>query len=144
MTRQKWCIVQQSSFNIVKKFHNRDPFFIAHSLGIEVTFLDFNQHISAFSERKDHFDRGRIYINRNLGHYMQKLLCAHELGHMLLHDVCETTFFDADIEPQKEYEANYFTAMLLPQLINNEDIWDYSMEAFNAYIASRVYFASKT
>lgn len=128
---------------LLKKFHNRDPFHIARSLGIEISFLDFNDDILAFSERKDIYDRGRIYINKNLGSYTQKVLCAHELGHLVFHDTCESTFFDSDIEPLKEYEANYFTAILMPQIVINENILDFSVEKFNEYLTHRVLYASK-
>jgi len=128
---------------LMKKIHNRDPFYIAHYLGIEVTFSDFNENLYAFSERKDYYDRGRIYINKHLGSYVQKVLCSHELGHLLLHDVCEHSFFDSDIEPEKEYEANYFTAMLMPQIIINENVLDFPIEIFNEYITHRVMYASQ-
>lgn len=128
---------------LLKKFHNRDPFHIAHSLGIEISFLDFNDDIAAFSERKNTCDKGRIYINKNFGSYTQKVLCAHELGHLIFHDVCENTFFDSDIEPLKEYEANYFTAILMPQIVINEKVLDFPVETFNEYITHRVLYASK-
>lgn len=128
---------------LLKKFHSCDPFYIAGSLGIEISYLDFNEYILAFSERKDIHDRGRIYINNNLGSYSKKLLCAHELGHLLLHDICESTFFDSDIEPLKEYEANYFTMMLIPQIFISENISDFSVETFNEYVKQRILYASQ-
>ena len=128
---------------LIQKFHSRDPFYIAHSLGIELSFLDFNKDILAFSERKNTHDRGCIYINNKLGSYSKKLLCAHELGHLLLHDICENTFFDSDIEPLKEYEANYFTMTLTPQLFINESISDFSVETFNEYVTYRILYASE-
>ncbi len=128
---------------LLKKYHNRDPFYLARLLGIKVTFLDFNEDIPAFSERRSLSDRGNIYINQNFGSYSQKILCAHELGHLLLHGVCESTFFDSDIEPLKEYEANYFTAILLPQIINKKEVLDYSAEDLNEYITSLVYYATR-
>lgn len=128
---------------LLKKFHNRDPFYIARCLGIEITFLDFNEYLPAFSERRNRYDRGRIYINKNFGTYTRKILCAHELGHLLLHDVCESTFFDSDIEPEKEYEANYFVALLMPQIILSENALDFPVETFNAYISRRVKYTSQ-
>lgn len=139
--------VQQEIKSIVsvllEKFHSRDPFFVAKSLGIEISFLDFNEDILAFSERKNAHDIGRIYINKNLGAYSQKLLCTHELGHLLLHDICENTFFDSDIEPLKEYEANYFTMTFTPQIFINPDISNFSVETFNDYVTHRILYASQ-
>ena len=37
---------------LLNKYHNRDPFFIARSIGIECTLLDFNGELPAFSERR--------------------------------------------------------------------------------------------
>lgn len=125
-----------------EKFIIMDPFYIAKSLGIEVSFLNFNTDILAFSERKDLKDRGRIYINNLLGGYSKKLLCTHELGHLLLHGLCENTFFDSKIEPLKEYEANCFTMMFTPQIFIRDNVFDLSVEDFNTYVTYRILYAS--
>ena len=123
---------------LLERYHNRDPFYIARKIGIECTFLDFNYELPAFSERKNAKDRGRIYINKKYGTYARKILCAHELGHICLHGDYGDIFFDSDIEPEKEYEANFFTVMLMPHIITNKNVLNFSVEKFNNYIARRV------
>ena len=128
---------------LLNKYHNRDPFFIARSIGIECTLLDFNGELPAFSERRNVDDRGRIYINQKYGSYARKILCGHELGHLCLHGDYKDTFFDSDIEPIKEYEANYFAVMLMPYIISNKTILHFSIEAFNRYMVHRVNYAER-
>lgn len=133
--------IQQVVSILLNKYHNRDPFAIARNMGVEYSFLNFENNLAAFSECKNDKDHGRIYINQKYGSYARKILCGHELGHLLLHREYGETFFDAEIEPEKEYEANYFVAMLLPYIITNDSILNFPMEAFNKYIAERVNYA---
>lgn len=123
---------------LIHKYHNRDPFYIARNIGIGYTFLDFDGELSAFSERRNAKDKGQIYINKKYGAYARKILCAHELGHLCLHGENGDTFFDSDIEPEKEYEANYFAAILMPQIIINKDILKFSIKTFNDYMVYKV------
>lgn len=134
-TQREICKVVNTLLN---KYHNRDPFYIARNMGVEYTFLDFNYELSAFSERRNAKDKGRIYINRKYGTYARKILCAHELGHLCLHGDYGDTFFDSDIEPEKEYEANYFVVMLMPYIITNKSILNLPIEKFNDYMVHRV------
>lgn len=130
--------IQEVIAVLLNKYHNRDPFYIARKIGIEYTFSNFDGKLPAFSERKDAKDKGRIYISKKYGMYARKILCAHELGHLCLHGEYDNTFFDSEIEPEKEYEANYFAAMLMPHIIINESILNFSVEKFNKYIEYKV------
>lgn len=118
-------------------FRNRDPFFLARQLNIECVFCDLSE-ILAFSERSSIDDPGTIYISNSLCLYSQKILCAHELGHLLLHKDDDNNLFSCEFNPLKEYEANYFAAHLLPQIIVYADITKMSVDEFNSYITSRV------
>lgn len=123
---------------LLKKYRNSDPFFIARELGIEYRFINFTRELLAFSERSSCKDLGTIYLNNNLGKYEQKLLCAHELAHLCLHVDDDSNLFDKDIDPQKEAEANYFVALLLPHVFINVNINAMSDEEINNYILHKI------
>jgi Zn-dependent peptidase ImmA (M78 family) len=59
-----------------------------------------------------------IYINSNLDEVLQKVVCAHELGHAILHTKLNIVFLEKNtlfIKDKYENEANLFcTYLLLP------------------------------
>ena len=101
---------------LIRKFKTRDPFAIARELGIEVLLRnDFKRQKGVF---KVIANNAFIFINANLSEEMQRLVCAHELGHALLHrslglqaGLVEFEVFN--ITTQCEYDANVFAATLL-------------------------------
>lgn len=102
---------------MVRRFKTNDPFEIARALGITVLVRsDFKRQKGAFSVVANN---SFIFINGNLSDYMQRLVCAHELGHALLHRKLGTVsaglmeFEIFDIQNDTEYEANVFAACLL-------------------------------
>ena len=101
---------------LVEKYGTRDPFKIAKELGIKVMFVnDFDKLKGVYRVIK----RNRwIFINSNLSEWMQKVVCAHELGHDQLHrefakgdGLLEFVIYDMNNRP--EYEANVFAAQIL-------------------------------
>ena len=62
-----------------------------------------------------------IFINSNLPEYLQKIVCAHELGHDILHrhlakNVALQEFMLYDMTSRPEYEANMVAADILDGL----------------------------
>ena len=101
---------------LVKRCGTRDPFSIARQLGIEVLFCeDFGPLKGMYRVIK----RSRfIFINENLSGQMQRIVCAHELGHDQLHRnlakgsaIQEFMLYDMTTKP--EYEANIVAAEIL-------------------------------
>lgn len=102
--------------NIIKKFDTRDPFNICSNMNIHIYYKDLGSSLKAY-----YFYHSRIkniIINVNSQGPMTRVLCAHELGHAMLHNnpkaVClfkETELFD--VTGLAEYEANLFAADLL-------------------------------
>jgi len=63
-----------------------------------------------------------IHINENLDHYLKRQVCAHELGHAVLHKSINSFFWDKCtfmLTNKIEVEANLFAAELL---IKDDDI----------------------
>ena len=119
--------------SLVKKFKTRDPFEIAEALGIKVLFCD------NFGSLKGMYRvilRNRfIFINSSLNEQMQRIVCAHELGHDQLHrrlanDCALQEFMLYDMATTPEYEANIVAAEIL--LDSNEVleyVYDYGYTA---------------
>ena len=101
---------------LAARYHTRDPFQIAEALGIEVLFRDdFTRLKGAYCVIK----RQRfIFINSNLPQQVQRIVCAHEIGHDQLHraaakgnGIMEFQLYDMRTRP--EYEANMVAAAML-------------------------------
>lgn len=110
---------------LVRQFGTRDPFEIASGLGIEVLFCE------GFGSLKGMYrviQRNRfIFLNQELAPRMQRIVCAHELGHDQLHRslakggaLHEFMLYDMTTKP--EYEANIVAAEIL---LDTDVILDY-------------------
>ena len=109
---------------LVKRCGTRDPFEIAQQLGAEVLFCEgFNSMKGMYRVIK----RNRfIFINRDLTPQMQRIVCAHELGHDQLHRNLAKTgaiqeFMLYDMTTKPEYEANVVAAEIL---LDTDEILD--------------------
>lgn len=111
--------------SLVKRFHTRDPFEIAKGLGIEVLFCE------GFGSLKGMYrviKRNRfIFINADLNEQMQRIVCAHEIGHDQLHrDLAKNNsiqeFMLYDMTTRPEYEANVVAAEIL---LDSQEVLDY-------------------
>ena len=101
---------------LIARFSTRDPFRLASFLNIHVKYIETRRQ-KGFCAMV--LDEPFIFINRNMSEQMQRMTCAHELGHILLHrDVLEKDRFLLEYElfnirNETEYEANVFAAGLL-------------------------------
>lgn len=108
--------ISEKVAKIVRKHDTRNPFIICKEMNIRIRYKDLGNSIKAF-----YFCQSRIkniVINNRLNEAAQRILCAHELGHAILHGELATMrgfqefeLFDAIIPT--EYEANLFAAELL-------------------------------
>ena len=111
--------------DLVRRCGTRDPFRIAQELGIEVLFCDdFGPLKGMYRVIK----RNRvIFINKDLSSRMQRIVCAHELGHDQLHRhlakgnaLQEFMLYDMATKP--EYEANIVAAEIL---LDTDELLEY-------------------
>ncbi|MCY7692593.1 ImmA/IrrE family metallo-endopeptidase [Bacillus altitudinis] len=95
------------------KFKSSDPFFIANKLNIITIHEDLGNTLGYYSK---HFRTKFIHINEKASEKCGYFVCAHELGHALLHSESNTpflkrnTFFSTE---KIELEANFFAMHLL-------------------------------
>ena len=115
---------------ITKKFDTRDPFEICKNMYIQIYYKDLGNALKAY-----YFCQSRIkniVINTRSGLIVRHILCAHELGHAVLHNKLATMrgfkeleLFDSLVPT--EYEANLFAAeLIIPddklfELLNEKD-----------------------
>lgn len=99
--------------SIVKKHHTRNPFEIIKEKNVILVYTPLVD-VRGFYQ---YFQRNHlIYIDENLSEHEKKFVCAHELGHMLLHKKANAVYMDAKTcfnTNKYEIEANTFASNLL-------------------------------
>lgn len=120
--------------DLVKKFGTSDPFELTECLNINVIEWDLNEEIRGYYkyQKRNQF----IVINNNLNDDLKRVVCAHELGHAILHPRTNTHFMRKHtlLSVEKiELEANSFAAHLL---IPDESLFDYYEQTTIYNIAS--------
>ena len=110
---------------LVRRCGTRDPFEMARQLGVEVLFCpDFGSMKGMYRVKQ----RNRfIFLNDGLTPQMQRIVCAHELGHDQLHrnlakDGALREFMLYDMSTRPEYEANIVAAEIL---LDSGEVLDY-------------------
>lgn len=103
--------------NLITTYETRDPFNLCRELDIIVLHVPLVR-VNGFYQRYD--DQDIIYINDDLTDEEKILVCAHELGHALLHNDVNTVFLETHklVENIYELEANVFAIQLLQEALN--------------------------
>lgn len=97
----------------MQKISDRDPIEIARQLGIEVMFEQLGT-IRGYYNREYHHKM--IHINVDLDKRQQRIVCAHELGHAVLHPNANTPFLRSSTlisVGRMETEANKFAVDII-------------------------------
>lgn len=119
---------------LVKKYKTCNPFELADYLDCIVIVTNLEKSIRGFYQ---YFKRNKIiYINANLSENEQRIVCAHELGHAVLHTKLNVLFLENNTYFKKnkyEFEANTFAAELL---IEGEILQEYQSLTIDQIAAS--------
>lgn len=102
---------------LVRRYGTRDPFELCRNLSIDVKYKQLGNSLKAFFFYQSRIKT--IILNSTLDENLQTILCAHELGHAILHYkllmtarlLQEQELFNST--DMTEYEANMFGAELL-------------------------------
>lgn len=100
---------------LIKKYDTNCPFKIAQEIGIHILYENLGS-VSGYYNKN--FQIKIIHINQNANEDEKRFICAHELGHAILHPDANTpflkkhTFFTTH---RIEFEANIFALSLLQQ-----------------------------
>lgn len=104
---------------LVRRYQTRNPFEIIENMNVILVFYPLEE-VKGFYQ---YFQRNNIiYIDERLSDKEKLFVCAHELGHMLLHKNANAIFMDSrtNLNTSKyELEADRFAINLL---ISNEEI----------------------
>lgn len=99
--------------DLVETYDTRNPFRIQEQLDALLVFYPLEK-VNGFYQ---YFQRNNIiYIDERLSDTEMMLVCAHELGHMLLHKKANAIFLDSRMHLNTykyELEANRFALNLL-------------------------------
>ena len=106
-------VIRKQIHKLIHFFDTNDPFRIAKGLGIIIVRYPLHG-IRGFYH---YFQRNHIiYIDERLTDHEARLVCAHELGHMLLHKSSNAVFMNTKTHfntTKYEIEADSFAMNLL-------------------------------
>lgn len=106
--------VRSRAATLVREHGTRDPFALARALHVEILIRELGT-LQGFY--KDVYGTPFIFLSCRLHRAAAKQVCAHELGHHLLHRQFAAYGFEevSVFSPasRREYEANLFAAELL-------------------------------
>lgn len=119
--------IKRLADSLVRKYNTRNPFEIISNLNVIVVFYPL-RGIKGFYQ---YFQRNNIiYINERLSDKEKMFVCAHELGHMLLHKNTNAIFMDSrtNLNTSKyELEADKFAMNLLISDFDIENSLEYTL-----------------
>lgn len=104
----------QTAQELWQQWGTREPLELCDQLGIAVLMVQLPSSVRGFSFQVR--DRRAICINRELERSLQRQVCAHELGHCLLHPQQNLVFMTEhtlQVSQRFEREADEFCAALL-------------------------------
>ena len=138
MRWSKLAIVDKAQY-LVKRYATANPFRIAAAIGVNIHFCELGTLKGMYA----HIKRNRfIVINNTLDEHLQKIVCAHELGHDQFHremlkNKWMHEFILYDMNKRPEYEANLFAAEIL---LPDEEIIEMSNDGLDIeQIARAIY-----
>lgn len=114
--------IRKSAADAVRQYGTRDPFTLAREMHIDLLVRELGT-LKGFY--KDVYGTPFIFLSRHLSRGEATLVCAHELGHHLLHRQFAAFGFEevSVFSPasRREYEANLFAAELL---LDTKEVFD--------------------
>ena len=123
-------IIKRLVDSLVRKYNTRNPFEIISHLNVIIVFYPLHG-VKGFYQ---YFQRNNIiYIDDALSDQEKLFVCAHELGHMLLHKKANAIFMDSRTQlnmTKYEIEADRFTMNLLLSDTDIEEHLDFSTAQF--------------
>lgn len=114
--------IKNTADKLIKEYNTRDPFELACHLDV-VIFEEELGHVNGFYQACP--KTKIIHLNKNLSYNKKIEVCAHELGHALLHCKLNILFLERNtffVKNKYENEANKFAAELL---ISDDIIYKY-------------------
>ncbi len=122
---------------LIARWHTNDPFELCSALDVLVLNVPLSAEIRGFYQYA--VNTHIIYLNQSLDDRQRKFVCAHELGHVLLHPQDNRIFLDTAthlLTTRLEAAANRFACHLLyPEDSVFFEYPEYTVEQTAAYLA---------
>lgn len=97
-------MIKTNAEKLIHKFKTNDPFKIIENYkNILVYKVPLEGNVKGFYQYQDGLKF--IFINKDLNFVQQNMVCAHELGHALLHTKLNVCFFRLRYSP---FDSSYF------------------------------------
>lgn len=106
--------IESSVRRLTGQYGTSDPFELCERLGVRLTILPLPPAIRGFYSNTLGMDF--VYINQKLSNSEQRIVCAHELGHVVLHPGVNSLFVARSTlmsQSKLENQADLFAAHLL-------------------------------
>ncbi len=107
--------IRRCAQGLARQFGTNDPFALSAALDIVILEVELPANIRGFFTHC--LDTSIIYLNQSLRDPVQRrVVCAHELGHALLHKGCNSLFLEhrtSLVTGRYEWEAELFSGWLL-------------------------------
>lgn len=120
--------IKRLADRIARKYRSRDPFEIIQEMNAILIYT----HLEGIRGLYQYFQRNHIiYIDDGLPDREQRFVCAHEMGHMLLHRKMNAIFMERHTFLNRnkfEIEANMFAMDLLVSDDILEEYREYTTE----------------
>lgn len=133
--------IKDEVYRIITKHKTNNPFEIATNKNIHVVLWDLHEEIKGFYK----YDKRNkyIFINNNLAEAPKNFVCAHELGHAILHPRANTPFLREKTlfsVNKLEVEANTFAVEMLLQ---DDQLYEYENTSLSINEISEIYGVPK-
>lgn len=99
--------------NLIDRYGTKDPFILCNNLNITIMYAELGSINGYYIQVPKH---QLIFINKDLDKKRQAFVCAHELGHAVMHKGLNTFFMQnntLNIKGKFERQANEFASELL-------------------------------
>lgn len=122
-------MIKNIVIGLIETNNTSNPFEICANLDIKIIYSDLAEINGFFQRTPD--EKEIIHINSELVDEEKKYVCAHELGHAILHPDVSISFFIKNpmvVKNKFENEADIFASELL---LNDNDIENNNLEQMN-------------
>ena len=124
---------KQLARTLNRRFQTSNPFVICEAMGISIVFAPLKGNRGFFYRA---YGVDTIYLDESTPAYEQQFVCAHELGHALMHADSNAIYLDTrtyQVIGKYERSADHFAAFLLwPDDNELIDYSEYSLEQLSA------------
>lgn len=108
--------IKKLVYELVKKYETNSPIELCNKIGIGVCVTDLPETTKGFFYKENQSSKMVILLNEKLDKELLNIVCAHELGHALMHSnvncIKEESNNSFDLK-KFEKEADYFSFYLI-------------------------------